>query len=77
MLLIVVAGCDVPRLTNQEKVCCQLTPVVALLSVIQPPPVEMDKVVLNTSSDSVCECVLIVDVLVCASNVGFKFIDKL
>lgn len=77
VLFIIVARCDVSRLTNQEQVCGQLTPVVAFFPVIQPPPVKVYKIVLYARSNRICECILVVDVLVCPPNVGFQFIYKL
>ena len=50
MLLVVVTRRDIPRLTNQKQVCGQLTPVVPLFSLVQPLPVEMYKVMFNTSA---------------------------
>ena len=74
MLLVIVTGCDVPRLTNQKQVGSQLTPVVSLLPLVQPFPVEMDEIMLDPGPHGVGKGVLVVDELICPANVSLELI---
>ena len=77
VLLIIVAWCNVTRLTNEQQVCGKLAPVVSFFVLIQPPPVKVDKVMFDAGSNGICQSVLIVNVFILAVYVSFEFIHKL
>ena len=53
VLFVIMTRCDVSWLTNQEEVCCQLTPIVALFPIVQPSPVKVYKIVFYARPDRV------------------------
>ena len=77
VLLIIVAWCNVTRLTNEQQVGGKLAPVVSFFVLIQPPPVKVDKVMFDAGSNGICQSVLIVNVFILAVYVSFEFIHKL
>ncbi len=64
MLFVIMTGCDIARFRNEEQIRGEITPVVSLLSLIHPLPIEMDEIMFDTAAHCVSECVLIVYVFV-------------
>ena len=71
VLFIIMTWSNIPRLANQEKVCCQLPPVVALSSIIQPFPVKVEKIVLYTSANSISQSILVIYIFIFTAHVAF------